>query len=129
MIATGLSLALAVAISAAPGADEHLLAGARAFRDGHFDAALVEFRVAGRAIAHPRHLRHVGGGRRHVLLHRIVHRRVGRIVLRGGRRRLLRVVRPAHSCPHERGEGARAEHPGLHFRFTFHAATCGCCPR
>ena len=48
MIATGLSLALAVAISAAPGADEHLLAGARAFRDGHFEAALVEFRVAER---------------------------------------------------------------------------------
>jgi hypothetical protein len=48
VIATGLSLALAVAISAAPGADEHLLAGAGAFRDGHFDAALVEFRVAER---------------------------------------------------------------------------------
>ena len=48
MIATSLSLALAVAISAAPGADEHLLAGAGAFRDGRFEAALVEFRVAER---------------------------------------------------------------------------------
>jgi hypothetical protein len=48
VIATGLSLALAVAISTAPVADEHLLAGAGAFREGRFDAALVEFRVAER---------------------------------------------------------------------------------
>ncbi len=46
MIATGLSIVLALAISAGPAADEHLLAGAGAFRDGRFDAALVEFRVA-----------------------------------------------------------------------------------
>ncbi len=45
MIAAGLLL-LALSTSAAPGADEHLLAGAAAFRDGRFDAALVEFRVA-----------------------------------------------------------------------------------
>ena len=31
---------------AAPGADEHLLTGARAFRAGDFSKALVEFRVA-----------------------------------------------------------------------------------
>jgi len=37
---------LALAISAGTAADEHLLAGAGAFRDGRFDAALVEFRVA-----------------------------------------------------------------------------------
>jgi len=36
----------ALAISAGPAAGEHLLAGARAFRDDKFDAALVEFRVA-----------------------------------------------------------------------------------
>jgi hypothetical protein len=36
----------ALAISAGPAAGEHLLAGAGAFRDGKFDAALVEFRVA-----------------------------------------------------------------------------------
>ncbi len=47
MIAAGL-LFLALSVSAAPGADEHLLAGATAFRDGRFDAALVEFRVAER---------------------------------------------------------------------------------
>lgn len=46
MIATPLTLALALAISAGPAADEHLLAGAGDFRDGRFDAALVEFRVA-----------------------------------------------------------------------------------
>ncbi len=40
------ALALAVALSAGPAADEHLLAGAGAFREGRFDAALVEFRVA-----------------------------------------------------------------------------------
>jgi hypothetical protein len=40
------SLFLALATAAGPGADEHLLAGAGAFRDGRFDAALVEFRVA-----------------------------------------------------------------------------------
>jgi hypothetical protein len=46
VIANSLSLFLALAISAGPAADEHLLAGAGAFRDGRFDAALVEFRVA-----------------------------------------------------------------------------------
>ncbi len=46
MIATGLPLVLALAISAGPAAAEHLLAGAGAFRDSRFDAALVEFRVA-----------------------------------------------------------------------------------
>ncbi len=44
MIAHGLAVALAM--SAGPAAGEHLLAGAGAFRDGRFDAALVEFRVA-----------------------------------------------------------------------------------
>jgi hypothetical protein len=43
-----LPLLLALTISGAAGADEHLLAGAGAFRDGRFDAALVEFRVAER---------------------------------------------------------------------------------
>ncbi len=33
---------------ATPGVDEHLVAGARHFREGRFDAALVEFRVAER---------------------------------------------------------------------------------
>lgn len=47
MIAHGLALLLATAITA-PGADEHLLAGATAFREGRFEAALVEFRVAAR---------------------------------------------------------------------------------
>lgn len=46
MIAQAVSVILAVAISAGPAAGEHLLAGAGAFRDGRFDAALVEFRVA-----------------------------------------------------------------------------------
>lgn len=46
MIAQGLSVIIALAISAGPSAGEHLLAGAGAFRDGRFDAALVEFRVA-----------------------------------------------------------------------------------
>ncbi len=46
MDTAALPLLLALAISGAPGADEHLLAGAGAFRDGRFDAALVEFRVA-----------------------------------------------------------------------------------
>jgi hypothetical protein len=44
VIATGLALALAIA--AGPAADEHALAGAGAFRDGRFEVALVEFRVA-----------------------------------------------------------------------------------
>jgi tetratricopeptide (TPR) repeat protein len=48
VIAIGLNVILAVAISASPAADEHLLAGAGAFRDGRFEAALVEFRVAER---------------------------------------------------------------------------------
>ena len=46
MIASGLPIFLALAVLARPGADEHLLAGAGAFRDGRFDVALVEFRVA-----------------------------------------------------------------------------------
>ncbi len=44
MIALGLAVALAT--SAGPAAGEHVLAGAGAFRDGRFDVALVEFRVA-----------------------------------------------------------------------------------
>lgn len=49
MIAFGLPVALAIAISAAPGgAEEHLLRGAAEFRERRFEAALVEFRVAGR---------------------------------------------------------------------------------
>jgi hypothetical protein len=47
MIAHGMAILLATAVTA-PGADEHLLAGATAFREGRFEAALVEFRVAGR---------------------------------------------------------------------------------
>ena len=41
-------LALQLSLSAAgqPGAEEHLLAGASAFREARYDAALVEFRVA-----------------------------------------------------------------------------------
>lgn len=46
MIARAVSALLALAISAGPSAGEHLLAGAAAFRDGRFDVALVEFRVA-----------------------------------------------------------------------------------
>lgn len=47
MYSTGLALLLSLALSAAaPGADEHLLAGATAFREERFDVALVEFRVA-----------------------------------------------------------------------------------
>jgi hypothetical protein len=43
----GLLLVLQVALSTGgTGADEHLLAGARSFREGRFDEALVEFRVA-----------------------------------------------------------------------------------
>lgn len=41
-----LPIVLALTVVASPGTDEHLLAGAGAFRDGRFDAALVEFRVA-----------------------------------------------------------------------------------
>ncbi|HEY6001632.1 MAG TPA: hypothetical protein VIV57_02080 [Anaeromyxobacter sp.] len=41
-----LPLILALAVAGGPGGDEHLLAGAGAFRDGRFDVALVEFRVA-----------------------------------------------------------------------------------
>jgi hypothetical protein len=43
--------ALALLLAAAPagaGADEHLLAGAQRFREGKFEEALVEFRVAAR---------------------------------------------------------------------------------
>ena len=47
MIAHALALFLAAAPSSA-GADEHLLAGAQRFREGRFDEALVEFRVASR---------------------------------------------------------------------------------
>ena len=46
MIARAALAVAALAISAGPAAGEHLLAGARAFRDDKFDAALVEFRVA-----------------------------------------------------------------------------------
>ncbi len=41
-----LGLVLASAVSAAQSADEHVLTGARAFRDGEWARALVEFRVA-----------------------------------------------------------------------------------
>jgi hypothetical protein len=41
-----LPLILALTVAGNPGADEHLLVGAGAFRDGRFDVALVEFRVA-----------------------------------------------------------------------------------
>jgi len=45
--AAALSLLVSLALSAGGGgADEHLLAGARLFRDEQFAAALVEFRVA-----------------------------------------------------------------------------------
>jgi hypothetical protein len=45
--ATGLALALGAILAATgPSADEHLLAGANAFREERFDVALVEFRVA-----------------------------------------------------------------------------------
>jgi hypothetical protein len=47
VIAHALALFLAAAPSSA-GADEHLLAGAQRFREGRFDEALVEFRVASR---------------------------------------------------------------------------------
>lgn len=46
MIARAVLSIAALAVSAGPAAGEHLLAGAGAFRDGRFDAALVEFRVA-----------------------------------------------------------------------------------
>lgn len=48
MIALGLPVLIAIAISAPGGAEEHLLHGAAEFRERHFDAALVEFRVAGK---------------------------------------------------------------------------------
>lgn len=41
-----LAISFAVLLSAVAGADEHLLAGARAFRAEQYAAALVEFRVA-----------------------------------------------------------------------------------
>lgn len=47
MIAHAVALILAAGLSNA-GADEHLLAGAQHFREGRFEEALVEFRVAGR---------------------------------------------------------------------------------
>ena len=46
MIARAFSALISLAVSAGPAAGEHMLAGAAAFRDAHFDAALVEFRVA-----------------------------------------------------------------------------------
>ena len=46
MSLASLPLLLALTVAGGPGADEHLLAGAGAFRDGRFDAALVEFLVA-----------------------------------------------------------------------------------
>lgn len=48
MIALGLPVLIAIAISAPGGAEEHLLHGAAEFRERRFDAALVEFRVAGK---------------------------------------------------------------------------------
>jgi len=47
VIAHALALLLAAGPASA-GADEHLLAGAQRFREGRFDEALVEFRVAAR---------------------------------------------------------------------------------
>jgi hypothetical protein len=47
VIAHALGLLLAASLSSA-GADEHLLAGAQRFREGRFEEALVEFRVAKR---------------------------------------------------------------------------------
>jgi hypothetical protein len=41
-------LAAALVAAASPGADEHLLAGARLFRSGDYAESLVEFRVASR---------------------------------------------------------------------------------
>ncbi len=47
MHATGLALLIGAVLAASgPGADEHLLAGANAFREERFEVALVEFRVA-----------------------------------------------------------------------------------
>jgi tetratricopeptide (TPR) repeat protein len=43
-----LGLTLLIASAASAGADEHLLAGARFFKEGRFSEALVEFRVAQR---------------------------------------------------------------------------------
>lgn len=45
MTTSSITLLVGLLLSAS-GADEHLLAGARHFREGRFDAALVEFRVA-----------------------------------------------------------------------------------
>jgi hypothetical protein len=47
VIAQTLALVLTMGLSSA-GADEHLLAGAERFREGRFEEALVEFRVAAR---------------------------------------------------------------------------------
>ena len=41
-------LAAALVAAASPGADEHLLAGAKLFRSGNYAESLVEFRVASR---------------------------------------------------------------------------------
>ncbi len=46
MIALLLAFEVLLAAPGQPGAEEHLLAGARAFREARYDAALVEFRVA-----------------------------------------------------------------------------------
>ncbi|WP_176068334.1 hypothetical protein [Anaeromyxobacter diazotrophicus] len=43
-----LALQILLATSGQPGGAEHLLAGAQAFREGRYEAALVEFRVAQR---------------------------------------------------------------------------------
>lgn len=47
MTGPGVAFLLGLALSAS-GADDHLVAGARHFHEGRFDAALVEFRVAER---------------------------------------------------------------------------------
>lgn len=47
MTAAALGMLLAASLTSA-GADEHLLAGAQRFREGRFEEALVEFRVAKR---------------------------------------------------------------------------------
>ncbi len=47
MISAAVALLVGLSVTAGtPKADEHLLAGARAFREGQYESALVEFRVA-----------------------------------------------------------------------------------
>lgn len=48
MTASGLVVLLGLTLSAGPAADEHLLAGAREFREARYAESLVEFRVAQR---------------------------------------------------------------------------------